>query len=110
MTCGLVKYQLRLAAISEEPNKPCSSPEKSMKTIVESKRFPASAVAISNTVLLPDDVAGFARLVQFRDLAEDRKPEDRKKLAGRIMLMHDVISAGIRALLNEAGGPNNEGL
>lgn len=60
---------------------------------------------LHNPVLLPDDVSGFARLVQFRDLAEDQKPEDRKKLAGRIMLMHEVISAGIRALLNEAGVP-----
>src|SRR4051812_21070019 len=41
---------------------------------------------LHNPVLLPNDVSGFARLVQLRDLAENRKPSDRKKLAGRIML------------------------
>jgi hypothetical protein len=60
---------------------------------------------LHNPVLLPDDVCGFARLVRIRDLDEDRKPEERKKLAGRIVLMHDVISAGIKALLIEAGIP-----
>lgn len=60
---------------------------------------------LHNPVLLPDDVSAFARLVRIRDLSEDRKPDDRKKIAGRIMLMHDVISAGIRALLSESDDP-----
>jgi len=63
---------------------------------------------LHNPVLLPDDVSGFARLAEWRDLAEDRKQEDRKKLAGRIVLMHDVISAGIKALLKEAGVREHE--
>lgn len=57
---------------------------------------------LHNPVLLPDDVSAFARLVRIRDLAEDQKPEDRKSLAGRVMLMHDVISAGIKVMLQGA--------
>jgi hypothetical protein len=60
---------------------------------------------LHNPVFLPDDVSAFARLVRLHYLSEDRKPEDRNKIAGRIRLMHDVISAGITALLNEGGGP-----
>jgi hypothetical protein len=56
---------------------------------------------LHNPVLLPDDVSVFARLVQARGLAEDHKPENRKKLAGRIILMHDVISTGLRVLLEQ---------
>src|SRR5271169_1037868 len=56
---------------------------------------------LHNPVLLPDDVSNFALLVRLRELAEDCKPEGRKKLAGRIMLMHDVISAGVKVLLKE---------
>lgn len=63
---------------------------------------------LHNPVLLPEDVSRFARLVQLRDVGEDQKPEDRRKLAGRIVLMHDVISAGIRVLLNEAGVPETQ--
>jgi hypothetical protein len=53
---------------------------------------------LHNPVLLPDDVSAFARLVRVRGLAEDHKPGDREKLAGRIILMHDVISAGLKVL------------
>jgi hypothetical protein len=63
---------------------------------------------LHNPVLLPDDVAAFARLVQARGLAEDHKPETREKLAGRITLMHDVISAGLKALLEQADVPQHE--
>jgi hypothetical protein len=54
---------------------------------------------LHNPVLLPDDVSAFARLVVARSLNEDGKPEDRSKLAGRIMLLQQVISAGLRELL-----------
>jgi hypothetical protein len=56
---------------------------------------------LHNPVLLPADVSALATLVQRYGLAEDSKPEDRRQLAGRIKLMHDVISAGLKLLLKE---------
>lgn len=53
---------------------------------------------IHNPVFLPDDVEGFAELVEHRGLAESTKTESRDKLAGRIELLHEVIARGIEAL------------
>jgi len=41
-------------------------------------------------------------LVKRRNLHEDVKPEHRDKIAGRIMLLHEVIAVGLKALLCEA--------
>jgi hypothetical protein len=57
---------------------------------------------LHNPVLLPNDVATFSRLVRARGLNEDGKPQDRNKLAGRIMLLQQVISVGLKALLGES--------
>ena len=54
---------------------------------------------LHNPVLLPEDFAAFARLVRFRGLNEKHKIEDRSKLAGRIMLLHECISLGLTELL-----------
>ena len=54
---------------------------------------------LHNPVLLPEDIAAFARLVRFRGLNEKHKIEDRSKLAGRIMLLHECISLGLTELL-----------
>jgi hypothetical protein len=53
---------------------------------------------IHNPVLLPEDIAAFAGLVRRRGLNEDGKPEGHDKIAGRIMLLHEVIAAGLEAL------------
>ena len=53
---------------------------------------------VHNPVFLPDDVEAFAELVQNRGLAETTKSDSRKKLAGRIELLHEVIARGIREL------------
>lgn len=54
---------------------------------------------LHNPVLLPDDIRGFAELVRLRGLKEVKKPKKRDKIARRIMLLHQVIEAGIKALL-----------
>jgi hypothetical protein len=53
---------------------------------------------LHNPVLLPEDVAAFAALVKARGFAEDKKPEGREKIGGRIILLHEVIVAGLKAL------------
>ncbi len=54
---------------------------------------------LHNPVLLPDDIVAFAQLVQSRGLGEDLKSADRSKLAGRVMLLHEVISRGLAEIL-----------
>jgi len=53
---------------------------------------------LHNPVLLPDDVAALAKLIQQNGLSEITKPESREKIAGRIALFHDVIAAGLKGL------------
>ena len=62
---------------------------------------------LHDPVLLSEDVAAFAKLVQSRQLGEDEKPEDRRKIAGRIELLHEVITVGLRQLAERpaSGGP-----
>jgi hypothetical protein len=50
-------------------------------------------------VLLPDDIRSFARLVKRRGLDETQKPEGKGKIAERIILLHEVISVGLKVLL-----------
>lgn len=57
---------------------------------------------LHNPVLLPGDVERFAKLVALRRLNEKEKPADRKKLAGRIQLLHEVLEAGLKSLLDTA--------
>ena len=60
---------------------------------------------IHNPVLLRNDIAGFALLVAQRGFSEIEKTESRKPIAGRIVLMQKVITAGIAALLAQAEKP-----
>ena len=53
---------------------------------------------IHNPVLLPKDVSLFAELVKQRGLSEEMKTEDRKLIAGRIELLHEVIACGLASL------------
>lgn len=61
---------------------------------------------LHNPVLLPEDVKRFAKMVQSRQLAEDRKPEDRKKIAGRVALFHEVIARGLAAMAKDRESAN----
>jgi hypothetical protein len=53
---------------------------------------------LHNPVLLPNDVLTLAELVRQRGLGEDRKPAHRRKIAGRVSLLHDIISTGLKVL------------
>ena len=59
---------------------------------------------LHNPLLLPQDVKDLRILVRRRGLVENEKPEDRKKLEGRIKLLHEVLHRGIQELLRAAGG------
>ena len=48
-----------------------------------------------NPVLLPGDMQAFAELVRKRGLGEDDKPETKDKIAGRVLLLHEVIATGL---------------
>ena len=53
---------------------------------------------LHNPVFLPEDIAALARLVKARGLSEDQKGDDRRPLAGRVLLLHEVIAAGLEAI------------
>jgi hypothetical protein len=56
---------------------------------------------LHNPVLLPVDVERFAELVRMRGLSDAVKTEDRSRIAGRIGLLHDVITHGLKTLREE---------
>ena len=56
---------------------------------------------LHNPVLLPEDIACFADLVESRGLAESLKSEDRSKIAGRVALFHEVIARGLSIIREE---------
>lgn len=53
-----------------------------------------------NPVLLREDIKRFAKLVRLRKLNEGKKSADRRRIAERIQLLHEVIAAGLTALLS----------
>lgn len=70
---------------------------------------------VHNPVFLPADIAGFSLLANLRGLQEDDKTDSREKLGGRIQLLHEVIEAGLQALLDServgaSMGAHNSGL
>jgi hypothetical protein len=54
---------------------------------------------LHNPVLLQADITRFVELVKLRKLNEARKTESRGKIAGRIILLHEVLELGIEKLL-----------
>ena len=56
---------------------------------------------LHNPVLLPEDIARLSDLVRTHTLSEDVKPEDRTKIAARVVLFHEAIARGLRALQDE---------
>jgi hypothetical protein len=59
---------------------------------------------LHNPVLLPNDISRFGQLARQRGLSEDTKPKNRGKIAQRIMLFHEVIARGLKALHDEMTG------
>jgi len=49
---------------------------------------------LHNPVFIPEDLELFSKVVKRRGLDEKIKSEDRSKLAGRIRLLHEIISKG----------------
>jgi hypothetical protein len=56
---------------------------------------------LHNPILLPEDIQAFAELVKKRGYSESNKPERRERIAGRILLLHEVISAGLKQLRSQ---------
>jgi hypothetical protein len=61
---------------------------------------------LHNPVVLPANVISFARLVQLRGLDEVEKDTCRRRLAGRVQLLNEVIRTGLEALLREQASVN----
>jgi hypothetical protein len=57
---------------------------------------------LHNPVFLPEEITLFAEITKRRGLSEKSKSEDRSRLAGRIKLLHEVISTGLKAVANES--------
>ncbi len=66
--------------------------------------YDCGEILLHNPVFLPEDVEGFARLVQDRRLDEPVKTDATGKLAGRIKLLHEVISRGLASCLSDENG------
>jgi hypothetical protein len=62
---------------------------------------------LHNPVLLPADILALAQLVKARNLNEERKAEDREKIAGRIRLFHEVIAAGLKQIAEQSCVPES---
>ncbi len=60
---------------------------------------------LHNPVLLPRDIGKFARIVKLRGLSETKKPVGRSLIAGRIILLHEVIARGLDSGLWNVEGP-----
>lgn len=56
---------------------------------------------LHNPVLLPEDICRLHELVKKKKLSEKIKSKDRKKIAGRVKLFHEIISKGILSLSQE---------
>ncbi len=60
---------------------------------------------LHNPVLLPGEIAKFARLVKLRGLSETKKPVRKSLIAGRIVLFHEVIARGLDSGVRKVKGP-----
>ncbi len=56
---------------------------------------------LHNPVFLDTDISQFAKLVKLKNLNESEKPGNKDRIAGRIVLLHEVIEKGIKAILAE---------
>ena len=61
---------------------------------------------LHNPVFLPKDIERLARLCRKRGYGEEVKTDGRDRLAGRIIVLHEVIDAGLSALEASRGAPS----
>jgi hypothetical protein len=54
---------------------------------------------LHNPVFLPGDIKCLSELVKLRHLSETQKTLSRETIAGRLKLLHDIITKGIQELL-----------
>lgn len=54
---------------------------------------------LHNPVFLPSDIARLAKLVRLQGLSETQKTNSRRRIAGRIQLLHKIIDAGLSQLV-----------
>jgi hypothetical protein len=59
---------------------------------------------LHNPVILPADMVRFASLAKSLGFAESEKSADRTKIAGRIRLLQEAISAGLDVLTRKQEG------
>lgn len=52
---------------------------------------------LHNPVLLPKEITAFSELVKKRGLNEQKKPRDKKLIAKRIQLFHEIIMKGLKS-------------
>jgi len=64
---------------------------------------------LHNPVLLREDIERFANLVRLRGFSETEKAPDRSKIAGRIILLHEVLVRGLQSLHEQALKPRASG-
>ncbi len=57
---------------------------------------------LHNPVFMPEDLTLFSQIVKLRKLDESRKLEDRSKLGGRVKLLREVISKGLKIVAGES--------
>ena len=62
---------------------------------------------LHNPVMLPNEINAFSKLVHLMGLSENKKTEDKTKIAGRIKLMHKIISRGLKEMLEDEDGRNS---
>lgn len=51
---------------------------------------------------MPEDLDKFSKLVKLCGLNEEEKSGDRSKLGGHVILLHEVISKGLKAIADES--------
>jgi hypothetical protein len=56
---------------------------------------------LHNPIFFRIDIERFAQLARLNHFNEKRKSNNRKKIAGRIRLLHEVIEQGIKTLLEQ---------
>jgi hypothetical protein len=67
---------------------------------------------LHNPILLPEDISRLANIIRERGLEEHKKTASRNKIAGRIILFHEIIQRGLEIVVKESRqkvAPQGEG-
>lgn len=57
---------------------------------------------LHNPVLLPEDIEKLSSIVKKKELNQKDKPRDKRKIAGRIKLFHEIIKKGLEQISQES--------